>query len=233
MADSTCALFSIRGRYWRPWATGNVFITKGGASGSATSVDLENDMNLDVGNEWMVGVDVRMGRHRIRGAYEPLSWSGKNTLDRSVVFHGSTFPSGASVKSDLVLTLYEVGYQYALVDGCSDTIWTGVSGWVWTFDGKMKDSLVSESRSFTHIYPVLTVAGEHRFGNWKIAGGVNFGGVATDQYVADFEASAGVKLFGHLDLEAGYRYMRFDFHTSTNKAQMTFSGPFVGVAYEF
>ena len=233
MADSTCALFTLRARYWRPWATGDVFITKGGAAGSASSVDLKDDLGLDAGNEWMVGADVRMGRHRIRLAYEPLAFDGKNTLDRSVIYHAATYPQGASVQGNIDLTLYEAGYQYASLDDCNDTIWTGVSAWVWTYDGRLKTTGIDESRSFTHVYPVATVAAEHRFGNWKVAGGLNVGGLATDRYVIDLEASVGVKLFGHLDLEAGYRWMKFEFHESTNKASMTFSGPFVGVAYEF
>ena len=233
MADSTCPLFTLRGRYWHAWATGDVYITRGGAAGTATTVDLADDMDLDAGNEWMVGADVRFGRHRVRAAYEPLAWDGKNTLDGPVVYHGVTYPAATTVKSDLKMKLYELGYQYALVDGCDDTIWGGASGWIWTFDGRMREPRIDESRSFTHIYPVLTLAGEHRFDNWKIGGGVNFGGLATDRFVVDLEAAVGVRLFGHLDLEAGWRWMRFDFHESTNKASMTFQGPFAGIAYEF
>ena len=33
--------------------------------------------------------------------------------------------------------------------------------------------------------------------------------------------------------EAGYRFMRFDFHTSTNEASMNFIGPFLGISTEF
>lgn len=233
MSDSTCALFTLRTRYWHPWPSGDVFITLGGEPNTASTVDLKDDLDLDAGNEWMVGADVRMGRHRIRFAYEPLSFEGKNVLDRPVIYHGVTYPAGSSVTSDIDLTLYEAGYQYALVDKCNDTLWGGLAAWVWTYDGTMKTTGIDESRSFTHVYPVATFSGEHRFGNWKVAGGVNVGGLATDRYVVDLEASAGVRLFGHLDLEVGYRWMEFDFHETTNKASMNFSGPFAGIAYEF
>ena len=98
---------------------------------------------------------------------------------------------------------------------------------------KGETSGLNESRTFTHMYPVATAAAEHRFGDVRVAAGANLGGVATDRFVVDLEASLGVRLFGHVVLEAGWRWMRFDFHETTNKASMTFEGPFVGIGGEF
>ena len=224
-----------RGRWWRASACGSMFITRGGEPGSAQTLNLCDDLDLERGNAWLAGVDVRLDRHRARFAYEDLSFSGTNTFDRSRVYHGVTYPAGERVESDVSLRLFEAGYEYQVLGGDRANVWAGVSGWVWTFDSQLKGTTsgLDESRGFTHILPVATLAAHERFGPFALSAGVRGGLLDSDRWALDLEAGLAWRPCNAVVLTLGWRRLEFAFHETTNVADMVFSGPFLGLSASF
>jgi hypothetical protein len=55
--------------------------------------------------------------------------------------------------------------------------------------------------------------------------------LASDRYVADFEAGVGYALLGgRAEVDVGYRWLRFDFHETTNVGALTESGLLVSLS---
>ena len=183
-----------------------------------------------------LGVTIDYKRHRLKASYEPLSFTGTNVLPQSLIFHAGTFAAGESVKSEVDLELWKVGYSYAVVDNAAWTVRAGLAGWVWTYDGRMTSQTtgLDETRGFTHVLPVATVDAEVGIGGaWVVRGALRYGTVGSDRYMFEAEAGVGVELFSHLGLELGWRYMQFSFVETTNLADMAFNGPYFGVSYTF
>ncbi len=219
--------------WWTVPAGDHVKITLGGQPGSGTRVDTDTDMDLGAGLAWQAGLDATYDRHRIRAAYESLSVDGKNTLARDVVFHGVTFEAGEEVKSTLDLTFWKASWDYRLMGTNETGLRAGVGAWVWTFDASMEGSRDPKtSRDFTHAYPVATVDAFARFDRWTVGGSVAFGFLQSDRYLVDAEAHAGVRLTDRLEVDVGYRFLKFLFHESTNEGDLLFDGPYVGISYD-
>jgi hypothetical protein len=224
-----------RGRWWRARAYGSMFITRGGEPGSGQTLNLCDDLDLERGNSWLAEVDVRLDRHRARFAYEDISSSGTNVLDRSRVYHGVTYPAGERVESDLSLRLFEAGYEYQLVGGDRTNVWAGLQGWVWTFDSSLKGTTsgLDESRGFTHLLPVATLSVLERFGAFALSGSVRGGLLDTDRWALDLEAGLAWRPCRAVVLTLGWRRLEFAFHETTNVADLVFSGPFLGLSASF
>jgi hypothetical protein len=231
--------FGAFGRYWHPAISGEVLITAGGRPGSGSRVDTQDDLSLDDGDGFEVGASVGYGRHRVFLAYESDSFSGSSVLDRTIVYRGATYPAGEHVDSDLELTFWKLGYDYAFVGDPTAksglTMRGGVAAWLWDYDGRLQgnDSGIDESRTFSHVLPVATLAAEGSFGLFHVAGRASGGLLATDRYVVDLEAAVGVTLWSTLSIDVGYRWMNFAFHETTNEADLTLYGPFAGISLAF
>ncbi len=231
--------FGVRGRYWMPSISGSTLITLGGEPGSGTSVDVDDDLDLDRGDGWEGGVSVAYGRHRATLGYESNSFSGSSTLDRTIIFHGMTFLAGTEIESDLDLTCWKLGYDYAFVSGASNssgvTVRGGLSAWLWDYEGRVRSDVTSQdtSRGFSHVFPVATLEAEGRF-NWLHLGARLAGGaLADDRYVIDAEASVGVTLGSVASFDVGYRWMNLSFDETTNEGDLTLYGPFAGLSIVF
>jgi len=231
--------FGAFGRYWHPAIKGEVLITRGGEPGSGSRVDTQDDLDLCDASAWEVGVSVGYRRHRVSLSYEWIPFSGSSQLDRPIVYRGVTYPKGEHVDSTIDLTFWKLGYDYAFVGDPQAksglTMRGGLAAWLWDYDGRLQgvDSGIDESRTFSHVLPVATLAAQDAFGVFHVAGRASGGLLASDRYVVDLEASVGVTLWKTLSLDVGYRWMNFAFHETTNEADWTLYGPFAGISLAF
>ena len=53
-----------------------------------------------------------MDQHSLYGAAHLVNLDGEKNLDETLVFHGTGYPAGPRVKSDVRLNWYEMGYKY-------------------------------------------------------------------------------------------------------------------------
>lgn len=226
-------------RYWRPEIGGEVLITRGGVPGSGSVAKLDDDLNLDTGDAFEGGLWVGYGRHRATLGYEHDPFEGTSRLTRQVIYRGTAFPAGTAIRSDVSLSIWKLGYDYAFLDGRSTgsalTLRGGIGAWLWDYDGRIRTIAPGpdERRSFSHPLPVATLAADTVFGWLHLGARASGGLLASDRYVVDVEASAGVRLWGNLGLDVGYRVMNLSFHETTNEGDMTLYGPFASVSVEF
>lgn len=69
-----------RARYWRPSLSGAIEITAGGWPGSASRIDVADDLKLGSADTSKGGLELLLGNHRPGVLYEPTSFHGDTTL---------------------------------------------------------------------------------------------------------------------------------------------------------
>ena len=225
-------------RYWRPSIGGDMTITAGGLRGSGSLVDFSRDLDLGTANAFEGGVSLMLGPHELGVRYDPNSFHGDTTLDRTIVYHGATYPLGARVSSDVSIDFVIPEYGYRLWHLAAADLQAGIRGYIWTFDSEIRGSglggELDESRSFTHALPAGFFAIADSWRSWRISGTAAGGLIASDRYVADFEAALGYRLFGdRAELDVGYRWLRTEFHETTNLGALVESGLLVSVSARF
>jgi hypothetical protein len=223
-------------RAWWAEPHGNLFITRGGHPGSASRIDVEDDLSLD--SEWILepGVDVVLGRHRLGVAYVPLDFTGRTTLDAPIVFHGTTFPAGTPTRSEVKLPLWIVRYDYALVRESFGELRVGPQLDVWKLDSRVEDTSpggASERRSFGSALPGLSLTGTATLGPFDLRATAAGAYRPSDRYILDFDGGLAVHPARGLALELGYRWLGADINETTNDGDLRFRGPFVALSFRF
>ncbi len=213
-------------------------ITAGGKPGSGSRIDVSNDLDVGTTNAFEGGARVSLGRHELAVRYDPSSFHGEATLARPVVYHGTTYPAGEQVSSDVSLDFVIPEYGYRLWSAAVADLRGGIRGYIWTFDSELKGTgpggVLDQSRSFTHAVPAGVFSLQGAWGDIRIGGTAAGGLLASDRYVADFEAGVGYSLLGnHAQVDIGYRWLRLDYHETTNVGALTESGLLVSLSARF
>jgi hypothetical protein len=224
--------------YWQVEPSGHVEITKASAPGTATSASVKDDLNLDHDRDLLAGLDLDLGKHRLFVDYLRLKFSGSGPASSTFVYHGSTYSAGDVVSSDLELPTWHAGYDYAFWknESTADALRLGVGAYLWTFDANVKDRTAGfgEQRSFSHVYPsaqAQLVFDLTKHWTADFDGALAY--LASDRKIEDLSAALGYDATDRAHLQVGYRRTTLDFHESTNRAKLEFSGPFVGLSIRF
>jgi hypothetical protein len=225
-------------RYWRTSPSGNMTITAGGRTGSGSQIDLSSDLGLSTANAVEGGVAAYFGDHRIAIRYDPTSFHGDASLDHPITYHGTIYPAGARVSSDVSLNFVIPQYDYRLWSAGNTDLRAGVRGYVWTLDSELDGSSaggnLQESRRFTHFLPAGLIALEGGWGDLRLGGSLSGGLLASDRYVADLEAGVGWCLLDErLRVDLGYRWLYFGFHETTNVGTLNADGLLVSLSAKF
>ncbi len=226
----------IRGQYWFPDLSGDIRVDDNGLSG--TSLDLEDDLEVDDESYPLVEVFAGLGNHHLSVAYYNADYEGSNVLDRTITFDGDTFNVGERVKSSLEYDVYDVMYRYDLLD--LENVLAGFSlglvGRVQVFDGSVEiDSpSMSTRQDFTAPIPmaglnlhlgILADLLEARV----LATGIGYGKGS----MIDAQADISFTPFPFIDIHGGYRAMVIDFETDDVELNYDVLGPYVGVTLSF
>lgn len=229
--------WTLFGRYFHANLSGTLLITKGGKPGSGERINVREDLNLETDHVPEAGFGVSLGDHRLGFDYLPLSFEGKDTLAKPLVFHGTTYPTGTDLSSDLDFTFYSFRYDYSVLRGKLGDFRVGLHGEYWAFDSSIKGSgpggPYDEHRGFTSFYPGGAFSGQLRHGILHLNGAFVLGGLSTERFLIDTEGSLGVRLWNHLELDMGYRILHFDMTETTNDGDLTAHGPFFQLALAF
>jgi hypothetical protein len=224
-----------RGRWWRACASGDLYITLGGEPGTANNLDLRDDLDLDGANAWTAEVDVRLGRHRARFAYEDLSFSGTATFERARIYHGFTYPAGERVESEVSLRSFDASYEFQAVGGDRTILGAGVGGRLWTLDTRLRGTTsgLDEERGFTHVLPFGGATAYHRLGTFALTAGARVGFLSDTRWMLDLEAGLAWRPCASVVLSLGWRRLEFSFDETTNTGDLVFSGPYLGLSASF
>jgi hypothetical protein len=227
----------LSGRYFRPSLYGSMLITKGGKPGSGDRINVREDLNIDADNAPQAGLDLSLRDHRLSFAYLPMRFEGTDTLSEPFVFHGTTYPAGQRVESELDFTYYTFRYDYRLLHGEVGDLRIGLQAYYWIFDSRIQGTgpggTLDEHRGFSSWYPAGSIAGELRAGIFHADASFAFGALSAERAIVDTEGSVGVLLWNRLSLDLGYRWMHFDINETTNDGDLTAHGPFAQLSLIF
>jgi hypothetical protein len=228
---------TLTGRYWRPGIYGRLFITKGGGDGTASRINVHDDLELETENAPQAALDFNLGDHRLGFQYLPLTFEGKSTLTEPFIFHATTFPAGERVTSRIDIALWTFRYDYRLLEGSHGFLRIGLAGYYWFFESLIKGEgpggSLDEHRGFSSFLPGATLSGQLRLGNFHLNAAVGGATLGSESNLFEMEGSVGVRLWSFVDLDAGYRFLHLDQQETSNENDLSIHGPFVALSLTF
>jgi hypothetical protein len=236
----------VGGRVGR--ATGHLQTPRGGMPGTTSPErpTLE-EIGADTGAEITAGLLARWGRHEVALGNSILFLQGDNTLSRDLTSQADFYAAGTSVESDSWISFHDLAYRYAFpvpLGACDGlTVRPEVGGSAFHLEYLLKGSNGEDAdRSYTHVAPHLGLGIA-----WRRRGSpVSFEARARqtlvdlmpdDRQVDLFEVTGRVRYdLGtslSLDLETGWRRLRFqDDQTVPNDLDVKF-GPWIGLGLDW
>jgi hypothetical protein len=228
----------VRGYYWFPGLDGDLTVDESGLPG--TKIDLESDLDIDDESYPVIEAFVGLGDHHLSLSYYHADYSGTNTLSEPINFAGEDFVVGTTVTSSLEYDVYDLMYQYDLLD--LENILAGFSlgavGRIKLFDGEVElESSIPperESESFTAPIPMLGL--NLHLGILAdllecrvLATGMGYGGGT----IFDGQADISLTPFPFLDIHGGYRVFFVDVDADDVEFDYDTSGPYVAVTLSY
>lgn len=224
----------VRGEYWFVKPTGQLVITRGSRPGTGDVGHLGEDFGLERRGVPSAELGATFSDHRLRLAYLDLHLHGSTDLDHDLIFHGETYPAGSEVKSDLDLPRLSFGYDYNVWETSWTSTRVGLIGHIYWVAARLRSGDLDESRGYSRGIPALTASVEGRLAPFHATLDGSLGYSESDHdFFGGARLLAGVRLWGTLDLDAGYRWERLDASAETNRVALTIHGPEVSAALRF
>ncbi|MFB3925324.1 MAG: hypothetical protein ACE14T_04655 [Syntrophales bacterium] len=230
--------FGARGFYWFPTLKGDLRGDSGGVSG--TQINLKDDLGMSNKNVPSAEVFAGIGKHHASLMYSQVEFSGSTTMNRDIVFNGTTYTSGTAVDSDFKLKMLDLEYQYDVLnlENVLAGFSVGVIGKIKYLDGeaRLNSSAAGEKKETFGVPIPMVGAGVHaglllnilearaKFTGIGYSGSVFYDGLAEISWTP----------FPFLDIHGGYRYMKLKVdNVSDIFADVELSGPYVGLSLSF
>lgn len=233
----------FEGRYWFMEMSANAQVS--GETQRGTDIDLQGDLGLgdkDMPSgrfTWYTGP-----KSRLFFDYSEISFGAEKTLNKTIVFRDQTFDIGASVKTDLDLQFYKLGWIWQFIDFGEGTVKLGtlLDVRATTVDLSLESTIGGTTTRVEEkvLGPLATLglALDINPSNWM---NIFFKGsgleVSELGYYIDTEA--GIKLIPvrNLSIFGGYRYTSLEARDEgdnfDSKLNLKFKGPFAGVSLRF
>ncbi len=227
-------------RWWRTPLTGEVEITAGGAPGSATEIDVEEDLGLERENHLTFSADVHLADHRLTLSYLPLSFDGDAVLSEDIKFRDQLFLKGESVKSQVSLDTLIARYDYPLYGDDRAGARLGASIYWWELEAEIESltTFTQAERDFSRLLPGAHIEGHQPFGPaiLEILGAAALLDEGRRLFELDGQISVpleelGIPLKGAVG--GGYRYLFYGLNEDTNVGDLTVQGPFAELSFWF
>ena len=227
-----------RAYYWFPSIDGHIEYSKNSLSG--TKLDLKDDLGFDDESYPFGGVFLGLGDHHLSFSFYRANYEGKKTLTQNINFGGQTFPVGDKVKSTLDYDVYDLTYQYDVLD--LENILAGFSLGlvarveVYDVEAKIRSETTSLSEKEDYTAPVPMLGLNLHLGILAdilearvLATGVGY----WDGYMVDAQAELTLTPIPYVDISAGYRTFWVDVNTNDLKLKYDTSGVYAGVSVGF
>ncbi|MCF6266549.1 MAG: hypothetical protein L3J57_08395 [Desulfuromusa sp.] len=229
-------LFSLKGGYQLLSPEGSL---AGTVDGVGQEVDLERDLNLDDSENVTAEIALKWGSSHLSFNYLPIGFSGTGTLTVAGEFNGEPFSVDDTVKTDLDINLYDIGYTYYLInfDDLPTRFQLGLELAVKiadvdvTFHDLTQDFV--ESESGTVPIPTLGVRTRIALADFLgIAGRIGYMEFDGNHFL-DAEAQLEFSPYPMVGLYAGVRYFDLKIDEDDIFVETRFSGPFGGLLVRF
>jgi hypothetical protein len=133
----------------------------------------------------------------------PLTLSGDGTLASATDFNGASFAPGP-VSASYTFNSYRATYRWKFYDDSNWSLYGGITAKVRDAEIALEQNGISSSKQNTGLVPLLHLAGEATYGNWRVS--LDGDALASPQGRAiDVGARAGYALTSTMDLFAGLR----------------------------
>jgi hypothetical protein len=229
--------FGVLGWYATPG--GSVTITRGSRPGSGTPAEI--DRNIDLGSEFAPMLESRwefLDSHAVAVRGSLLDLSGTRVTEQDFVYHGEHFTAGRTVHAEMDFATLEIDYQYSFLRAQSLRLTGHLGAEYWAFSARLRtaDALppLDTQRSFDSAFWLVGLDSE-----WSpdalvdlrlfVAGGTE----RANQYFFNLDARVVFRPWNAVNLSAGYRYQTVDFRQSTNRSDLHFQGPEIGLELRF
>jgi hypothetical protein len=205
--------------------TGSAWLinSSGAIQANGSPIDLVTDLGAEQRKATFCGRFVfKPGRrHRIVVEGSPISITGLNTVQRTVVYRGQTFNVNETLDSSADLNYLFAGYQYDVLTGRLGHLGFSAGGAYLGATGTINavQASTTATRSETIGVPlagadfrVFPIPGHKII---EVEGGLRGMGAGSYGHFVEGSASGGVRL-GPVAILAGYRELLADFHQSSN-----------------
>jgi hypothetical protein len=237
-ADKDLGLkFDVLGWFASP--SGSVTITRGSRPGTATPVEIDRD--IDLGSEFAPMLEARwefLESHAVAVRGSLLDLSGTHVTEQDFVYHGELFSAGRTVHAEMDFATVEFDYQCSFLKTGSLRLTGHLGAEYWAFSARLRtaDDLppLDTQRSFASAFWLVGLDSD-----WSpdplvdlqmfVAGGTE----RANQYFFNLDARVVFRPWNTLNFSAGYRYQAVHFRQSTNRSDLNFQGPEVGLELRF
>jgi hypothetical protein len=228
----------VRGYYWFPSIDGDIKYSDNSLEG--TKLDLEDDLGFD-DEYYPVGeVFLGLGDHHLSFSFYRADYDGRETLNQDIEFGGETFPAGDRIKSSLDYDVYDLAYQYDVLD--LENVLAGFSlglvGKVKVLDleAEIRSETTGQSETEDYTVPVPMLGLNFHLGILAdilearvLATGMGY----WDGYMVDAQAELSFTPIPYVDIHAGYRTFFVDVDTNDLELNYNTSGLYGGISVVF
>lgn len=225
------------------WALGPVDVdVQVGGWGASVSGDVrDGPQNIDIEDDLDIDEEtLTYGRARLHLpfmgnlylGYVPLNYNGQNTVTRTVTFRDETFTVGTNVRSDIELKAYDVGWTATVLDLPGADFELGLNVKFIEGEVSLRDNDDTASADFSVPVPQLKAAvsvGGPFFSAAVDGNGIAYGG----NHLYDVSGEVRIHPVPLFYIAGGYRYLDLKVEDGDARAQITSSGPYVGLGLDF
>ena len=227
--SATILGFQAGGGSWTHDPSGNITAS---VSGTGTSADLKNDLNLSEKSE---GYSYFLIEHPIpvvpnfKYVNTKLSSSGSGTATTSFQFNGTTYDTVTNLTTSLVLDQTDMIFYYEILDNGLISFDIGLNAR--KIDGSA--SVNTDSATFTGTIPMLYASAEIGLpAGLTLAGEISTISAGSNE-ISDVTAKITYTTDFNLGVEAGVRTQTIKVDVDSVKTNIDFSGIFAGVYFKF
>ncbi len=211
----------------------------GTVDGVGQKVDMDRDLDLDDSDNFTAEIALLLGNSRLSLNYLPIEFSGTGTLSVAGTFNGQTFNVNDSVKSEMSIDLYDIGYTYYFLnmDDLPSRIQLGIEVAVKVADAEVsfEDQTLGFVETETVTAPIPTIGARARVGLAdfiSLTGRIGYLEYDENHFV-DAEAQIEFSPVPTLGIYGGYRHFELKIDESDIFIETDFSGPFAGAFFRF
>jgi len=208
---------------------------------NSSNIDMR-DM-LGIGNKVTYAVEAYggVGRHHVSLSYTPFGYSDDRVLSANLNFNGITYNANTSVRSDLDFSMFDLKYQYDLLNmenllagfsvGAMAQIKYSTGNFKMTAAGVGRD----QKKSFDSVIPMVGL-GAHvgLVANLLEARAqVTGGGYNSGDYAIEALADISLTPFPFLDIHGGYKIVKLKMDVKDYAMDSFFTGPYIALTVGF
>ncbi|MDD5167564.1 MAG: hypothetical protein PHN75_02015 [Syntrophales bacterium] len=223
---------------WFPSMSADVRGSSNGSQG--TTFNAPDILGLDNKPTYSVEAYGGLGKHHFSLMYTPFGYSGDKTLNQNIAFNGTTFNANSSVHTDLNFAMYDLKYQYDIVN--LENILAGFSVGpilqVKYVSGEMKltgaGSGNYQRQSFNVPIPMVGLGGHvgliaNRLEARAQVTGMGYSG----NYVVEGLADISLAPIPFVSISAGYKIIKMKIDTNDFYMDSQFAGPYAALTVGF